>query len=187
MLYVKSVTEGMYDAPNEYVSQSVVCANAETDNTYTDTLTADKFTAVFQNNKIEYKDFTGVSCADGSPAVYAGNSARNSGNTIQLRSKNSNSGIVTTTSGGKVKKIIIQFASNTPKNSVIDVYGKSTAYTAASDLYDTITQGTKIGGLTYNGTDATVELNVTEDYEYIGLRSKSGAIYITSIIIVWEK
>lgn len=185
MLYVKSVAADGYTVRGDEGKIELTCAEAAATKEYTDVLTASMFAATSTG----YTDFTGVSYSGGSTAVYAGNSAKDTG-AIQLRSKNSNSGIVTTTSGGKVKKITIQFASKTAKNRVVDIYGNSNVYAEASDLYDTSTntnQGKKIGSLTYNGTNATVELNVTEDYEYIGLRSNSGAIYITSITIVWEK
>ena len=132
-----------------------------------------------------YTNFSGKSAT--SDAVYAGNVAGGtvSGTNpcIQLRSSN-NSGIVTTTSGGKVTKIEIEFNSNTATNRVVDVYGKNTAYSAASDLYGN-NAGTKIGSITYNGT-STVSLNVAGDYEYIGLRSSGSAIYIEVIRITWE-
>lgn len=140
--------------------------------TVTDTLTADEFTAT----STTYADFSGVTVT--SNAVYAGNSAKTSSGGIQLRSKNSNSGIVTTVSGGKVKSIsiVVESGSNT-----LDIYGSNTAYSSAADLYKSATQGTKLGSLTENGT-----VTVTGDYEYIGMRSNNGAIYLTNIVITWE-
>ena len=138
-----------------------------------DVLTSSDFTATTN----EYKDFSGVSKESG--AVYAGQSAKSTnGGGIQLRSKNSNSGIVTTKSGGKVKSVTIEVESGTNK---LDIYGKNTPYAAASDLYDTSKQGTKLGTLSANGT-----LAIEGDYEYIGLRSNSGALYLTSVSITWD-
>ena len=124
-----------------------------------------------------YTEFSGVT--KGSGAVYAGKSAKN-GDNIQLRSSGSDCGIVTTTSGGKVKSVKIVVASGT---KTIDVYGNNTAYTSAANLYATgaSNQGTKIGSLTATGT-----INVTDDYSYIGIRSNNGAVYISSIEIEWE-
>ena len=116
-----------------------------------------------------------------SSAVYAGNSAGGN-SSIQLRSNNP-SGIVTTTSGGKVKKITVEWNANTANGRTLDIYGKNTAYSAASDLYNSSTQGTKLGSITKN---STTSLSVTGDYAYIGLRSKDGAMYLTSITIEWE-
>ena len=116
-----------------------------------------------------------------SDAVYAGNSA--GGNeSIQLRSKD-NSGIVTTTSGGKVKKVTVAWNNNTAADRTLDVYGSNTAYTAASDLYNNDNQGTKLGSIV-KGT--STELTVTGDYAFIGLRSNNGAMYLTSISIDWQ-
>lgn len=118
-----------------------------------------------------------------SSAVYAGNSAQSSAGGIQLRSKDSNSGIVTTTSGGKVKKISVKWESGTTSGRTLDIYGKNTAYTAATDLYNSSNQGTKLGSIKC-GT--STELVISGDYEFIGLRSNSGAMYLTEIEITWE-
>lgn len=116
-----------------------------------------------------------------SAAVYAGQSA--GGNeSIQLRST-SPSGIITTQSGGKVKKIVIVWNSNTSQDRTLDVYGKNTAYSSSADLYNSSNQGTKLGSIKY-GT--STELIIDGDYEYIGLRSNKSAMYLTSISITWE-
>ena len=117
-----------------------------------------------------------------SSAVYAGNSAGGN-NAIQLRSNNSTSGIVTTTSGGKVTHVEVDWESNTASDRTLDIYGRNVAYSAATDLYSTSTQGTKLGSIVC-GT--STELEITGDYEYIGLRSKSGAMYLTSVTITWS-
>lgn len=128
-----------------------------------------------------YKDFSGKSVT--SNAVYAGQCAGDAG-TVQIRSKNSNSGIVTTASGGKVRKISVVWNSKSTAGRVLSIYGKNTAYSAAKDLYSTSdVYGTKLGEITY-GT--TTELEVEGDYEFIGLRSASGAAYFDSITVTWE-
>lgn len=142
-----------------------------------DKLVAELFTAT----STTYTDFSGVSVT--SSAVYAGNSSKSNNAGIQLRSNNSNSGIVTTTSGGKVKKITVVWESSTSSGRTLDIYGKNTAYSAATNLYNSSTQGTKLGSITC-GT--STELEISGDYEYIGLRSASGAMYLTSIEITWE-
>lgn len=77
-----------------------------------------------------YTDFSNVAAT--SIARYAGNSAKTSSGGIQLRSKNSNSGIVSTTSGGTVKSVTVTVESGTP---TVDIYGNNTAYTGATDMY----------------------------------------------------
>ena len=121
-----------------------------------------------------YTDFSNVSKT--SNAKYAGNSAKDNSGNIQLRSKNSNSGIVSTTSGGTVKSIKITVGSGT---NTIDVYGSNTAYSAASDLYGD-KKGTKIGSVSSTGT-----VTFTNDYAYVGIRSNNGAIYLSEVEITW--
>ena len=126
-----------------------------------------------------YASWTGKTSV--SDAVYAGQSA--GGNeSIQLRSNNSNSGIVTTTSGGFVKKVVVTWDSNTSNGRTLNVYGSNTAYANPTDLYGDAS-GTKLGTIVC-GT--STELLIDGEYEYIGLRSSSGAMYISEIQITWS-
>ena len=50
-------------------------------------------------------------------------------------------------------------------------------------MYDNDNKGTKIGSLTKTGT---VTFPTETDYEYVGIRSNSGAIYLSKIEITWE-
>ena len=68
-----------------------------------------------------------------SNAIYAGYSTGSI--SIQLRQSEKKSGIVTTTSGGTVKKITAKFHSNTTKGRKLNIYGKNTAYSSAADLF----------------------------------------------------
>lgn len=126
-----------------------------------------------------YDSWSNLTVSGGSGAVYAGNSAGDN-NSIQLRSNKSNSGIVTTTSGGKVSSITVVWNDATQNTRTLNVYGKDSAYAAATDLYDSTKQGTLLGTIV-KGTSTT--LNITGSYTYIGLRSNSGAMYLTSIQI----
>ena len=128
-----------------------------------------------------YADWSGKTVATSS-AVYAGQSAGGN-DAIQLRSNNNNSGIVTTISGGYVKKVVVTWNSNTAADRTLNVYGKNSAYSAATDLYDSNTQGTLLGTI-INGT--STELEVTGNYQYIGLRSADGAMYLDEIKITWS-
>lgn len=116
-----------------------------------------------------------------SDAVYAGACAGGF-SSIQFNYSRA-SGIVSTTSGGKVKSITVEWNTQTESGRTLDIYGKNTAYTAVRYLYGTTTQGTKLGSIVY-GTSTS--LTITGDYEYIGLRPNSGAMYLTSITIEWE-
>lgn len=116
-----------------------------------------------------------------SDAVYAGNSAANY-NTIQLRASD-NSGIVTTTSGGRVKYVSVVWDSNTASGRKLDIYGKNSAYESAADLYENSKKGTKLG--TIECGKSTV-LAISADSTYIGLRSNTSTVYLTKVSIEWE-
>ena len=126
-----------------------------------------------------YKTWSGKTLT--SDAVYAGQSA-GSNTSIQLRSKDSNSGIITTASGGKVTKVTVEWNINTTSGRTLNVYGKNTAYSAATDLYGD-NAGTLLGTIVC-GT--STELTVTGDYAYVGLRSDDGAMYLTSVSVTWS-
>ena len=138
------------------------------------------FTGVTSNSYSSWSDMS-----DQSDAVYAGVSAtNNTQDYIQLRSNKSDSGIITTTSGGNAKKVTVTWNNTTEKGRTLDIYGKATAYEAVGDLYNNSNQGTKIGSIVC-GT--STELTIDADYEYIAMRSNSGAMYIDNIAIEWEK
>ena len=45
----------------------------------------------------------------------------------------------------------------------------------------------KVGSVTYTqGGEVTFTYTFTDDYSYIGFRSDNGAIYFTSIEVVWR-
>lgn len=117
-----------------------------------------------------------------SSAVYAGQSAGGN-DAIQLRSSNSNSGIVTTKSGGYVKKMVVTWNSNTAEGRTLNIYGKNSAYSEATDLYNDNTKGTLLGTIVCG---KSTELEITGNYQYIGLRSADGAMYLDEIKIIWS-
>lgn len=153
-----------------------------------DVLTAELFNVGSDNS---YSSFANKK--SNSSAVYMANVANKAG-ALQLRSgtsKNSNvhSGIVTTVSGGKVKSIEVEWNSSTTDGRTLDIYGKNTAFSSVEDLYDAANQGTKIGSIKYEKTGEatkTLTLDDLNKFEYIGLRSSDGAMYIDKITIVWE-
>ena len=162
-----AVKEGMNSSA---VTTAEYTINKTTDDLVTDVMTAEDLVATGST----YTDFSNVSLT--SNAVYAGQSAKANGGNIQLRSKNNNSGIVTTASGGTISSITIDVADAT---NTIDVYGRNTAYTSAGDLYGE-TPGTLLGSILSTGT-----IEVTGSYAYVGVRSRSGAVYISSIEFKW--
>lgn len=134
------------------------------------------FTGVSGNSYVAWTDKVGVS-----GAVYAGNTAGDH-TTVQMRSNNSNSGLVVTSTGaGKVTNVTVAWNTNTAATRTIDIYGKNTPYSAASDLYGE-NAGTLLGSI---NIDNATSLDVTGDYTYIGIRSNSGALYLDNIAVEW--
>ena len=126
-----------------------------------------------------YTDWSGKTLT--SSAVYAGKSAGQY-DAIQIRTKNSDSGLISTSSGGQLSKVVIEWNSNTSSGRTVDVYGKKSAYSSPADLFDAAKQGTKLGSITY-GT--STELNITGDYTYVGIRSNDGALYMDKVSVYW--
>ncbi|MCQ2077968.1 MAG: InlB B-repeat-containing protein, partial [Bacteroidaceae bacterium] len=116
-------------------------------------------------------------------AKYAGKTA-GSYNSIQLNSTSPN-GIVSTTSAGLIKKVKVNWNSNTSTSETkkITIYGSNTAYSGSSDLYDNTKQGTSLGEINYN--NGGTELEITGEYEYVGIKANK-PLYLNSITFVWE-
>lgn len=116
----------------------------------------------------------------GSTAQYSILSNR-SQNYIQIRTDNSNSGIVSTLSGGKIKSITIEWASNTAAGRELGIYASNSPYSAPSDLYG----GTNPVTTLNKGNNETT-YTFTDEYSYVGVRSEDGALYLNSITFVWQ-
>lgn len=132
-----------------------------------------------------YISKSGLEGTSGRGSVYSSLSAggtESTGPTIQIRTKNNNSGIVTTASGGNVTKIELSWNNGTVNGRSVQIYGKNTAYSSPSDLYNSSTQGTLIGELVKGSTTLTI----TGNYKYIGIKSKSEAIYLDEIRVYWR-
>ena len=119
-----------------------------------------------------------------SSAVYAGTASSGTGKYIQLRSNKNDAGIVTTTSGGKLKSVTITFNEQTTDRA-IDIYGKNEPYEVGPDMYDANKKGELIGSIAANGESFTLIPDVS--YKYVGMVAHNGAIYIDKITVVWEE
>ena len=146
------------------------------DHIVTDTLDREFTTVPFDTNYVSWSGKKSVS-----DASYSGNTAGGN-DSIQFNNNNSNKGIITTASGGKVAKVTVVWNNSTSANRTLDIYGKNTAYQAVTDLYDDQKQGTLIGSI-IKGT-STVAI-VEGNYTFIGIRARSSAMYIDSIEIEW--
>ena len=135
----------------------------------------------------DYDNWTSTSNTIG--ISYKGQSA--GGNeSIQLRSNNSNSGVVVTanTNNRTIASITVKWESHSSDERIVDLYGKNVAYTAATQLYNNSNQGTKIASLACADKDENNEVTVaiTGSYKFIGFRSRSGALYLESVTIQWQ-
>lgn len=118
-----------------------------------------------------------------SSAVYAGYSGGQN-SAIQLKSNDNISGIVTTTSGGLLKNISLDWNSNTADGRIVSVYGRQTPYTSADDLYTASTRGLLIASIPKGTTSITIPAG--NNYPYIGIRSSSGALYLDNVRVTWK-
>lgn len=144
----------------------------------TDVITAGDLAAT----STTYTEFTGVTYL-GTSAVYAGKTAKSSEGAIQVRTNKSEDGIVVTGQNGTkvVKSVAIDFATVPTSPKVLQVYGKHTAYTSAADLFNDEAKGDLIGTL---GVDGSVDCTAA-NYEFIGIRSSDGAMYLASVMVTW--
>ncbi len=187
MGWTTAAIDGTTDDVPDYVTSATMATEALTFYAVFATLTEGTMTTVKDELTRTTTGVTGTSYTNWSgktvtsTAVYSGNSAVGN-SSIQLRSSD-NAGIITTTSGGKAKKIVVEWNSNTTNERVLTIFGKNTAYSKSSDLYASDNLGTILGSIT-KGT--STELTITGDYEYIGIRSASGTAYLNSISIDWQ-
>ena len=126
-----------------------------------------------------YKTYTKTTDED---AYYEAQCAATHG--IQIRSKNSDSGIIAHFIGRSCASITFTFDENTYSERTVDIYASNTDF-CISDMFDG--QATQVGSVTYTqGGEVTFTYTFTDDYSYIGFRSDNGAIYFTSIEVVWR-
>ncbi len=173
-LYAKW-TENGGDTPTPTPSEDVV-----------DNLTME-WTGVYKEEGAQYasyQDWSDKTLTSG--AKYAGNTCWNDKNAIQLRSDKNKSGIVVAAApqGKVVKSVKVAYDASTPDARQIDIYGSDTAYTAPSELFADATKGELLGSIKKTDTDLTFEL--TTAYEYIGIRSNNGALYLSELKITWK-
>ena len=171
----ESLTKAIY-----VKSVAVTYQNAGTqDGTIIDIITSNDYA---KNNS--YADFT---ITKSSGAEFKGNAANpTTGDRMQFNS-NSPNGITVTKSIGTVRRIVINWNTNTTKDRVVDIYGSNTAYSGPADLYDTTKRGTIIGSFKYDGKTLEASLNIEGNYSFVGIRSNKSALYLNSIKIEWEK
>ena len=152
------------------VSLWAICLNGHAGEV-TDVITKDKLQVQELNG---YVNFSNQSIM--SSAIYAGNIH---GNVDYITN---DSGIITTTSGGKIKSISVVWSTDNIAGRTIKIYGKTTSYTSTHDLYLTNKRGSLIGTITQSETS----IDNFEDYSFIGICSSNGTVYLDEIRITWE-
>ena len=156
------------------VSFWAICLNGHAGEV-TDVITKDKLQVQELNG---YVSFTNQSIT--SSAIYTGHIY---GNVDHIRMRSTNDyGIITTTSGGKIKSISVVWSTDNMPGRTLYVYGKTTSYTSTHDLYLNNKRGSLIGTITQSETS----IESIEGYSYIGICSTNGAIYLDEIRITWE-
>ncbi len=117
--------------------------------------------------------------------VYAGNTAAGQ-NSIQFNSSN-DKGIITTASKAYAKQIKIVWNNYSNNSRVVQIFGSKTAFTAVGDLYaDGYDSETTFIAECAIADGLEQIITFSDDYQYIGIRSKSSALYIDKIIVVWQ-
>lgn len=116
-----------------------------------------------------------------SAAVYAGNSCKGV-EYIQIRS-DSPSGIVSTTSGGLVRRVEVDYSAKQGNTNAryLTIYGSNIAFSSGDNP-----SGTSLGTIIFNTGDESEGLDIVGDYAYIGIKA-SGAMYFDEIRISWEQ
>ncbi|MBO5596210.1 MAG: DNA/RNA non-specific endonuclease [Bacteroidales bacterium] len=131
-----------------------------------------------------YADFSGL--ALNSLARYAGKNAKGNG-VIQLNNNNDNSyGIWSTASGGYVRSVTVTLLAGTA--NTLDIYAKNTPY-ESGDLYESgsAKRGDKVGSITASSEPVRQKIILSSNYNYVGIRSRSGVIYASEIRIEWAE
>ena len=123
-----------------------------------------------------------------SDAVYAGVTGGSNGSVqlsnLTVTTDKVHSGIITTTSGGLIRNITVEWESHTGENRVLHIYAKNSAYSSVEDLYSSDTRGTEVGTIT---STSEVSADITGDYAYVGVYITGGAVYMSSITFAWEE
>ena len=172
-----TITATASDGSGVYGSCTITVSAAPAVTEISDTITRE--TTGVANGSTTYTSWSGKEGTSG--AVYAGQSAGGN-DSIQLRSNNSNSGIITTSSGGTISKVVVEWSSSLTTSRTLNVYAKTSAYSDPTDLYGS-SSGTLVGTIV---SDSSTELTISGDYTFVGVRSNSGAIYMDSITFVWN-
>ena len=116
--------------------------------------------------------------------TYAGMSA-GANSSIQLRADASNGnrpGVISTQNVNALdlSNVSVKWNSNTAEGREILIYADTTPYSSPNELFGDSIKGTYIGSIKKG---SSTSLDIDGSYQYIGIKSKTGALYIEEIEI----
>lgn len=134
--------------------------------------------------KASYANYTYISNVTN--IKYAAYAYSQNGTYFQIKTGESKSGIIVTENpeGYLIREILIEWTEPGMASKTIDVYVNDNAYTSASDLFSSSTQGEKAGTIE---KESNIPLGISSDSPYVGIRSRDGAAQLTKITLIWEK
>lgn len=147
---------------------------------FRDVLNVENFDVLAVNS---YDDYAYTSSKSG--ISYAAHLAKDENENLQLRSKNSNSGIVVTKNEKelRLKNLEIVWGKGNMADRTVDVYALGKPFATPSELYGNNNDRPKIASLPNPETSYIAE----NDYGFIGIRSNSATVYLKEIVLVWEE
>lgn len=148
---------------------------------YEDVISLESLGLKSSSNEDSWKTFADKTFV--SEAAYAGRVGVGDPDYDELKLNSSTASIVTTKSGGYIKKITINFNSECNDNNSLVLYGKDDAYEAYTDAFDADKQGTQIGTWMC-GDGRTQSYDIDGKYANIAICGNA-QIYVTSIAITW--
>ena len=175
------MTQGLTSV-NVTATKGTVSSDATPVNITVTASTGDKLTPEGVHNPSSYANWPAE--VNGAVAKYYGYGMGGDAK-FQLKSNNDVAGIVSTSTGGLISKVKVTWDSGTANGRTLDIYGYDKPYTAASELYGASAKGTKIGSIVY-GTSTQFTYTGDTKYPYVGVRSNSGALYLTDITFEWD-
>ncbi len=146
--------------------------------TVTDVITANTFST---SNVSEATKLRGTTESGNEYEVFAPISSLLGSRYISLNPVSTNGGIVAVKAEGIVKSVRCQFGTFTGGSAVLDIYGAHEPF-AVADMYSGNGKCQVIGSVTKSNPATSIE----GEWEYIGVRSKTGTIYLVQLTIEYD-
>ena len=144
-----------------------------------DTIVFDVTGLTYGGDRVQYEEKSFAMPSGAEYTIQAG-AGKLDAKYLQMRSSGSNSGLICTKSAGKITSVTIKFNAKTAANNIVNIYASNTAY---DSIHNSLYSGGSYVAQIAHADGARQTYIFEEDFEYIGIRSKSGAIYLDTIII----